>query len=217
MVGDFTNSRAPSLHGRYTRLTATAESHPSPFSPSIDFPVEPVIRSTLLRRFRAGTRRELLQLLGMSLSPCCRFHPAEVKEPHRSGFRLPHAAFALPVGGSAFGATHFSRPLCAFTCSSLRPGDSSSFPEGDVVDRLQSLGLPPLCYPSYGTSDFLPRQAFLLLNMPAFAGHTTGQAGFPASGSRTRLHAVFRGLSTPSAVSEHHAELMRLPNLHVLR
>ena len=24
----------------------------------------------------------LLQLLGMSLSPCCRFHPAEVKEPH---------------------------------------------------------------------------------------------------------------------------------------
>ena len=38
------------------RLNATT--NPSvTLSPSIDFPVEPVIRSTLLRRFRAGTRR----------------------------------------------------------------------------------------------------------------------------------------------------------------
>jgi hypothetical protein len=28
-------------------------------------------------------------LLGMSLPPCCRFHPAEVKEPHRSDFGSP--------------------------------------------------------------------------------------------------------------------------------
>ena len=32
----------------------------------------------------APGRGGLLQLLGMSLPPCCRFHPAEVKEPHRS-------------------------------------------------------------------------------------------------------------------------------------
>jgi len=51
-------------------------------------------------------------------------------------------------------------------------------PEGDVVDRLQRLGFPPPCYPNYGASDSypgrpLPRQTFLLLNTPAFAGHTT--------------------------------------------
>src|SRR5271154_6330822 len=56
VVGDVTNSRAPSLVRAFPRLNAT--SNPSvTLSPSIDFPVEPVIRSTLLRRFRAGTRR----------------------------------------------------------------------------------------------------------------------------------------------------------------
>src|SRR5215471_1562382 len=38
---------------------------------------------TLLRRFLPPGRGGLLQLLGMSLSPCCRFHPAEVTMPHR--------------------------------------------------------------------------------------------------------------------------------------
>ena len=37
----------------------------------------------------APGRGGFLQLLGMSLSPCCRFHPAEVKEPHRSDFGSP--------------------------------------------------------------------------------------------------------------------------------
>jgi hypothetical protein len=45
-------------------------------------------------------------------------------------------------------------------------------PEEDLVDRLQSLGFPPPCYPNYG-APFLPRQVYLLLNTPAFAGHTT--------------------------------------------
>ena len=50
-------------------------------SPSIDLPVEPVIRPCS-DDFAPG-RGGLLQLLGMSLPPCCRFHPTEVKEPHR--------------------------------------------------------------------------------------------------------------------------------------
>ncbi len=78
-------------------------------SPSIDFPVEPVIRSTLLRRFRAGTRRA---------SPVARHVLATVLSlpPRRSEgaasvrFRLPHAAFALrlrtrPSGLRTFEAT----------------------------------------------------------------------------------------------------------------
>src|SRR5580693_3321810 len=90
------------------RLTATA--NPSvTLSPSIDFPVERVIRSTLLRRFRAGTwraspvaRRVLATVL--SLPPRRSEGAASVR------FRLPHAAFALrlrtrPSGLRTFEAT----------------------------------------------------------------------------------------------------------------
>src|ERR1700741_5436428 len=66
--GGFTNSRAPSLHGRYPASTLL-RAHPSP------------------SRLRSTSR--LSRLLGMSLPPCCRFHPAEVKEPHRSDFGSP--------------------------------------------------------------------------------------------------------------------------------
>src|SRR6478735_4863732 len=107
VVGDFTNSRAPSLHGRYPASTLL-RTHPSPLA--FDrFPVEPVIRSTLLRRFRAGTRR---------VSPVARHVLVTVLSlpPRRSegaasvSFRLPHAAFALrlrtrPSGLRTFEAT----------------------------------------------------------------------------------------------------------------
>ena len=36
-------------------------------------------------------------------------------------------------------------------------------------------------YPNYGASDSCPGWPFLLPNMPAFAGHTTGRADFPHS------------------------------------
>src|SRR6202048_1462514 len=68
----------------------------------------------------APGRGGLLQLLSMSLSPCCRFHPAEVNI--RIGqSSAAHAAFALrlkarPSGILIFEATTRS-PL-------LRPGDS---------------------------------------------------------------------------------------------
>jgi hypothetical protein len=51
-------------------------------------------------------RGGLLQLLGMSLSPCCRFHPAEVVVPCRSDFGTP-CCLRPTVAGSALGATHF--------------------------------------------------------------------------------------------------------------
>jgi hypothetical protein len=54
----------------------------------------------------------------------------------------------------------------------------------------------------------LPRQVCLLLNMPAFAGHTTGQADFPhpALGQDFTL-----SRATPSAASEHLSELIGFP------
>ena len=72
----------------------------------------------------APGRGGLRQLLGMSSSPCCRFHPAEVAMPHRSDFGTP---FCLrpPEAGSALGSG-FSRPH--LRSLSLRPDDSWSPP-----------------------------------------------------------------------------------------
>jgi len=57
-------------------------------------------------------------LLGMSLPPCCRFHPAEVKEPLRSDFGSP-CCLRPPVVGSAFGASFFEATF-AFTFITAR-------------------------------------------------------------------------------------------------
>lgn len=38
---------------------------------------------------------------------------------------------------------------------SLRPSDSH-FPKESLVDRLQDIGYPQPCYPSYGASDSFP-------------------------------------------------------------
>src|SRR3979411_1458356 len=47
-----------------------------------------------------------LQLLSMSLSPCCRFHPAEVEMPYRSDFGIP-CCLRPPEVGSALGSRPF--------------------------------------------------------------------------------------------------------------
>src|SRR5271155_2059296 len=100
----------------------------------------------------APGRGGLLQLLGMSLPPCCRFHPAEVKEPLRSDFGSP-CCLRPPVVSSAFGATHFRGHIRVY----FHYGPAARrLPEGDVVDRLQSFGFPPPCYPNYGAPDFCP-------------------------------------------------------------
>ena len=99
-------------------------------------------------------------MLGVSLPPCCRFHPAEAKVPHRSDFGAP-CCLRPTVEDSTFGATHFRGHFCVH----CRYGPvTRRLPEGDVVDRLQSLGFPPPCYPNYGASDLTcSRQASFLL------------------------------------------------------
>jgi hypothetical protein len=53
-----------------------------------------------------------------------------------------------------------------------------SLPWGDFVDRLQSFSFHHLCYPNYRALTSTPA-GLTLLNMPAFAGHTTQRADFP--------------------------------------
>jgi len=65
-------------------------------------------------------RGGLLQLLGMSLSPCCRFHPAEVTMPHRSDFGIP-CCLRPTEAGSALGSTLFEATTRSLL---LRPGNS---------------------------------------------------------------------------------------------
>jgi hypothetical protein len=97
-------------------------------------------------------RGGLLQLLGMSLPPCCRFHPAEIEMPRRSDFGTPYC-LRPSVAGSALGLPHFRGHLRVY----FRYGPvTRNLPTGDLVDRLQSLGFPPPCYPNYGAPDFCP-------------------------------------------------------------
>src|ERR1700722_12054951 len=68
----------------------------------------------------APGRGGLLQLLGMSLSPCCRFHPAEVNI--RIGqSSAAHAAFALRLKARPSGILIFEATTRSLL---LRPGDS---------------------------------------------------------------------------------------------
>src|SRR5262249_19752157 len=67
--------------------------------------------------FSSGTRG-LHQPLGMSLSPCCRFHPAEVGVPHRSDFGTP-CCLRPPMTVSALGSCIFEA-TSAFTVVTAR-------------------------------------------------------------------------------------------------
>ena len=66
----------------------------------------------------APGRGGLRQLLGVSLSPCCRFHPAEVGMPHRSDFGIP-CYLRPPMTGSALGSCIFEA-TSAFTVVTAR-------------------------------------------------------------------------------------------------
>ena len=145
-----TNSRAPSLRG-HCSASSLIRTHPplsrlrsiSRLSRLYDLPCS--------GNFSPG-RGGLLQLLGMSLPPCCRFHPAEVKMPHRSDFGTP-CCLRPTVASSALGSTHSRGHIRVHFHYGPVARD---LPEGDLVDRLQSLGFPPLCYPNYGAPDSYP-------------------------------------------------------------
>ena len=110
--------RAPSLHGRYF-ASSLIRTHPPPSR------LRPTSRGCRLYGlpcsgdFSPG-RGGFLQLLSMSLSPCCRFHPAEVNI--RIGqSSAAHAAFALRLKARPSGILIFEATMRSLL---LRPGDS---------------------------------------------------------------------------------------------
>jgi hypothetical protein len=133
----------------------------------------------------APGRGGLLQLLGMSLSPCCRFHPAEVKVPHQSDFGTP-CCLRPSVAGSALGATHFRGHIHVH----CRYGPvTRDLPEGD-----SSIGFRILVsrHPAIRTTGLLTVAPAGLPPAEHASLHWTHNrtSRSPASGSRTRLHAL---------------------------
>ena len=132
------------------RFIATADPAAT-LSSSADFPVSPVIRPTLLRRFLAGTRRASpvarhVLVTVLSLPPRRSVGAASIR------FRLP----MLPspsVGGSAFGSTHFrGHNACHFCYGPV----SRNLPSGGLVDRLRRFCFHLLRYPNYGALTSTP-------------------------------------------------------------
>jgi hypothetical protein len=98
--------------------------------------------------FAAG-RGGFLQLLGASLSSCCRYYPARVFR--RFGqIATFHAAFAPLPRARPLGLTFSGPPLRLL---SLRPDDSLTIPRMALsIDLRNSVSFPP-DYPSYRASD----------------------------------------------------------------
>ena len=119
-------------------------------------------------------------MLGMSLPPCCRFHPAEVKVPRRSDFGTP-CCLRHPVAGSALGSTHFRGHLRVH----CRYGPvTRDLPKEDLVDGLQGLGFPPPCHPNYGAPNSAPA-GLSPAEHPSLHWTHNRTYRFPVSGSPT--------------------------------
>ena len=116
-VGDIANGRAPSLRGHYSASSLLrTQPPPSRLRPTSRF--RRLYGLPCSDDFAPG-RGGLLQLLGMSLSPCCRFHPAEVNI--RIGqSSAAHAAFALRLKARPSGILIFEATTRSLL---LRPGD----------------------------------------------------------------------------------------------
>src|SRR5450755_498237 len=117
-VGDIANGRAPSLRGHYSASSLLrTQPPPSRLRPTSRF--RRLYGLPCSDDFAPG-RGGLLQLLSLSFSPCCRFHPAKVSS-RVVQMSAVHVAFSLPLR---------ARPLEVLTSEAttrlllLRPGDS---------------------------------------------------------------------------------------------
>src|SRR6516225_937681 len=115
--GGVANGRAPSLHGHYS-ASSLVRTHPPPSRLRPTSQCRRLYGLPCSGDFSSG-RGGFLQLLSMSLSPCCRFHPAEVNS--RIGqSSASHSAFALRMQARPSGILTFEATMRSLL---LRPGD----------------------------------------------------------------------------------------------
>jgi hypothetical protein len=174
------NSRVPLLHGHYP-ASALLRTPPPPSR------LQPLSQGPWLYGlpcsdiFMPG-RGGLLQLLSVSLSSCGRSHPAGVDR-RVSQTATSHAAFTFPVAGSASGAPHFRGHLCV----RLRYGPMTRHhPADGVVERLQKVGFPSSCSPSYRVLAF-PLVGLSPTEHTSLRWTHTRTCSFSASGSSVVL------------------------------
>src|SRR4029450_2921942 len=143
VVEGVTNRRVPLLHGHYP-ASALLRTPPSPSRLRLISRWTGYTTYLASADFAAG-RGGLLLLLSVSLSPCYRSHPAGVIRRGSQSATAP-AAFAFPVAGSASGAAH----LPGHPRVRLRYGlETRPHPVDEAVERLQKVGCPSPCSPSY--------------------------------------------------------------------
>ena len=137
------NSRVPWLHRHYP-ASLLLRTHPSPSRLQLISRWTGYTTYLASADFAAG-RGGLLQLLSVSLSPCCRSHPAGVDR-RVSQTATSHTAFTCTVAGSASGAPHVRGHLCVRVRYGL---GTRPHPADEAVERLQKVGGPSPCSPSY--------------------------------------------------------------------
>ena len=127
----------------------------------------PVIRFPCSADFSPG-RGGFLQLLGMTLPPCCPYQPRRSVSPHQSLATI-HAAFARKVRARPSGCSTLEAIWVH-----LRYGPVARLPSlrDGFVNRLQDYQFPSFLLFKLRGSGLLPRWDSHPLFMPAFAGRT---------------------------------------------
>src|SRR5262249_18119289 len=103
------------------------------------------------RRFRSG-RGGLLQLLGVSLSPCCRYPPRRGEAARQSVCATP--CYLRPHSCGLGPRIYPFRGHLAFTCVTARR--LAPIPRMGLSMGFRSVGFPPACHPATGVSDSYP-------------------------------------------------------------
>ena len=178
--GEHYKQQGPLLRSTRHYSASVATTDPSAtLSPSIVFPVRAgyTIYLALGARFLSGTRRASPVARHVLAHRWLSLPPRRDRDAASRQISASHAALRPSVRRlDPRIARHFRGHLRVH----FRYGPvTRDLPKAnDLVDRLQSLAYcPPPCYPTIvAPARLLPRQVCLLLNMPAFAGHTTGRS-----------------------------------------